>query len=150
MRFKNPFRFCLWSICSQAKKRRSRSLRFNWYGTQFSCFWIIPMALRRFEMACWVTPNDSDNYSCVWNKSAASNASNSEASKMFFFSTAIPVLDIKITALEVLKPVSICSVTKSSVTLSTWEHLMSLSRSFLQMKAENQNFPQITRIWLEN
>ena len=27
---------------------------------------------------------------------------------------------------------------------------MSFSRSFLQIKAENQNFPQITRIWLEN
>ena len=30
------------------------------------------------------------------------------------------------------------------------EMLMSLSHSFHQMKAENQNFPQITRIWLEN
>ena len=32
----------------------------------------------------------------------------------------------------------------------TWEHLMSLSRSFLQMKAQNQNFPKRTRIWLGN
>ena len=30
-----------------------------------------------------------------------------------------------------------------------WEYSMSLSRSFLQMKAENQNCPQMTRIWLE-
>ena len=37
-----------------------------------------------------------------------------------------------------------------SLPINTWEHLMSLSRSFLQMKAENQNFPQLTRIWLEN
>ena len=33
---------------------------------------------------------------------------------------------------------------------STWEHLMSLSRSFLQIKAENQNDPQMTRILLKN
>ena len=62
----------------------------------------------------------------------------------------MPVLDIKITALEALKPFTIRSFTKSRLTVSTWEHSMSLSRSFLQMKAENQNFPQMTRIRLEN
>ena len=38
------------------------------------------------------------------------------------------------------------SFTKSSLNISTWEHSMSLNRSFLQMIAENQNFPQMTRI----
>ena len=62
----------------------------------------------------------------------------------------MPVLNIKITALEALKPLTIRSFTKSSLTVSTWEHSMSPSCSFLHMKAENQNFPHMTRIWLEN
>ena len=52
-----PFKQLFTSKC------RSTSLGFNSYGTQFPCFWIIPMALRRFEMACWVTPNDRANSS---------------------------------------------------------------------------------------
>ena len=36
---------------------------------------------RGFEMACWVTLNDSANFSCIWHESSASNASNSEFSK---------------------------------------------------------------------
>ena len=52
------------------------------------------------------------------------------------------LLDNKITALETLKPLTTRSFTKSSLTVSTWEHSMSLSHSFLQIKAENQNFPQ--------
>ena len=67
------------------KKRCPTSLDFNLYGTQSPCFWLIPMALRRFEMTCWVTPNDSANSSCVCQESSASNASNSESSKIFFF-----------------------------------------------------------------
>ena len=43
MRYKNPFRFCLQSSCSQANKRRSTSLGFNSYGIQFPCFWILLM-----------------------------------------------------------------------------------------------------------
>ena len=81
----SKYRLCLWSSCSQAKKRRSTSLDSNSYETQFPCFWIIPMALRRFEMACWVTPNDSTNSSCVLHESSASNASNLESSKLFSF-----------------------------------------------------------------
>ena len=111
-------------------------------GTEYTipCFWIIPMAWRRFEMACkWLS---------MW--FSTSNASNSESLKIFFFSTGMPVLDIKITALEALKPLTTHYFTKSSLTASTWKHSMSLDRSFLQMKAENQNFPQMTRIWLEN
>ena len=34
------------------------------------------MTLRRFEMACWVTPNDSANSSCVLHKSSASKIRN--------------------------------------------------------------------------
>ena len=49
-----------------------------------------------------------------------------------------------------LKPLTTRFFTKSSLTVSTSEYSMSLSRSFLQMKAENQNFQQITRICLEN
>ena len=76
MRCRNPFRLCLSSSCSQANKRRSTSLGFNSYGTQFSCFWIIPMTLRRFEMACWVTLNDRANSSWFWDESCSSNAFN--------------------------------------------------------------------------
>ena len=123
MRCENLFWFCLWSSCSQAKKRRSTSLGFNSYKSQFPCFWIIPMALMRFEMASWVTPNDSANSSRVWHESSTCNASHSES----FF-----------------------SFTKSSLTVSTWENSIRLGRSFLQIKEENQNFPQITRIWHEN
>ena len=47
--------------------------------------WLIHMALRRFEMAFRVIPNDSANSSCVWNESSVSNASNSESSKIFSF-----------------------------------------------------------------
>ena len=61
----------------------------------------------------------------------------------------MPALDIRIIALEALKQLTTRSLTKSTLTVSTWEHSMSLSRRFLQMK-ENQNFPQITRIWLKN
>ena len=43
------------------------------------------------------------------------------------------VLDIVITAFEALKPFTKCSFTKSS---------------FPQLKEENQNYPQMTRIWL--
>ena len=68
----------------------------------------------------------------------------------FLFSTTMPVLDIKVAALKALKPLTTRSFTKSSLTVSTWEHSMSLSRSFLQMKVENQNIPRMTRVWLEN
>ena len=50
--------------------------------------------------------------------------------EIFLFPTALPVLDLKITALEALKPLTTRSFTKSSLTVSTWEHSMSLSRSF--------------------
>ena len=139
-----------WSSCSQAKKRRSTSFGFKSYITQFPYFWIIPMALRHFEMARWVTPNDSANSSCVWYESSVNNAFNSESSKIFSFHPTCRFLDIKITTLEALKLLTKRSFTKSSITIGTWEHLMSLSYSFLQMKAENQNFPQMTRISFEN
>ena len=106
------------------------------------------MTLRRFEIACWVIPNDSANSSSVSHESSASNTSNSESSKKLMFE--IDVLDIKITAFETLKPLMRRSFTKSSLAVSTWENSMSHSRSFLLMKAENQNFPQMTRICLEN
>ena len=68
----------------------------------------------------------------------------------FLFSTAIPVLDIKITALEALKPLTTRFFTKISLTVRIWEHSISLSRSFLRIEAEHQNFPQMSKIWLEN
>ena len=104
------------------------------------------MSLRRFEIACWVTPNDSANSSCVWHEFCLQFG----IFENFLFSTAMSVLDIKIIALEALKPLTTRSFTKSSLSTSTWEHSMSLSRSFLQVKAKNQNFPQMTGIRLEN
>ena len=64
---------------------KSTSLDFNSYGTQFPCSWIILIPLRRFEMACWVTHNDSTNSSCVWHESSTNNASNAKYSKIFSF-----------------------------------------------------------------
>ena len=58
---------------------------FDSYETQFPCFWIYSMGLRRYQIAYWVTANDADHSSCIWNKSSRSNASNSESSKMFSF-----------------------------------------------------------------
>lgn len=98
IRCKNHFRLCLSNSCSQAKKRRGASLTslgFSSYGTQFSCFWIIPMGLRRFRNACWVAPNDSVNSSCVWHESSPSNPFNSASSKNFLSSTVMPVPDVQ-------------------------------------------------------
>ena len=58
----------------------------------------------------------------------------------------MPVLDIKIIALIALRPLITRSFTKSSLTVSTSEHSIGLSRSFLQMKAENQNFRQMENL----
>ena len=55
------------------------------FRVQFPCFWIIPMALRPFELICWVTLNASANSSCVWHESSTSNASNSKSSNFFFY-----------------------------------------------------------------
>ena len=100
------------------------------------------------EMTCWVTPNDSVNFSC-FGTSLQEVMPPIQIFEILFY-TAMLVLDINITALDALKPLTTCFFTKSSLTVSTLEHSMSLRRSFLQMKAENQNFPQITRIWLKN
>ena len=56
--------------------------RFQFIGTQFPCFWIIPMAFNHTETACWITPNDSASSSCVWLWSS-SNVSNSLSSNFF-------------------------------------------------------------------
>ena len=85
MRCRNSSWFGLWSSCSQGKKRRTTSLGFNYYGTQFPCFWIIPMSLRRFGMTCCISPNHSANSSCFWHESSASDAFDSESSKIFSF-----------------------------------------------------------------
>ena len=73
----------------------------------------ISMALRRFEMACWVTPNDSTNSSCVLHGSSASNASNSESSKILSF------------------PLPCRSSTSKSPLLNRWNH----SRHVLSLRA---------------
>ena len=107
------------------------------------------MALRRFKMASWVTYNDSDNSSCVWHESSVSNASNSGSSKVFSFPPPSRASTSK-------SPLSkrwnhsrhVLSLREASPW--AWEHSINLSQSDLQMKGENQNFPQMTRIWLEN
>ena len=100
-------------------------------------------------MACWVTPNDYANSFCVWHGSSRSYASNSESSKIFSF---LPPCRSSTSKSSLLKRWnhSRDALTKSSIIVSTWEHSMSLNRSFLQMKTENHNFPKMTRIWLEN
>jgi len=60
----------------------------------------------------------------------------------------MPVLDVKITALEALKPLTTHSKSNLSKHLRAFDEPQ--PQFSLQMKAENQNFPQITRIWLEN
>ena len=109
MRCRNPFRLCLSSSCSQANKRRSTSLGFNSYGTQFLCFWIIPMALRRFEMACWVTPNDVP----IFLDFDTSLAQVMPPILRLLSSTAMLVFDVKIIVLEALKPLMTRSFTNS-------------------------------------
>ena len=151
MRCKNSFQFYLWNSCSQATKRCSTSLGFNRYGTQFPCFWIIPMALRRFEMACLVTPNESANSSCVWLSLQQVMPPIRNLWKFSLFHRhAGPLLYIRITALEALKALTTHPFTKNSLTISTWEHSVSFSRSFLQMKPENRKFLQMTQMRLEN
>ena len=78
--YKKPFRFCLWSSCSHVKKRRSTSLGLSSCGTQYTCFCTIPIALRRFQIAGWVTPKVSASSFWVWHESWSNNASNSASS----------------------------------------------------------------------
>ena len=52
-------------------------------------------------------------------------------------STAMPVFDVKITVLEALKLLTTRSFTNSDLTVSIWEHSMSLSRRFLHIEAKN-------------
>ena len=56
IRCKKPFRFCLWSSYPHVKKRPLTSLGLSSCGTQYPCFCTMPIALRRFKIACWVTP----------------------------------------------------------------------------------------------
>ena len=79
-RCKEPFRFCLWSSCSHVEKQRLTSLGLSSCGTQNPCFCTIPMALRRFKIACWVTPKVSASFSWVWHESWSNTASNSVSS----------------------------------------------------------------------
>ena len=75
-------RFCRWNWCmaGHVEKRRLTSLGLSSCKTQYSCFRSIPMALRRFEIACWVTPKVSASSSWVWHESWSNNASNSASS----------------------------------------------------------------------
>ena len=47
---------------------------FNSCGTHLSVFWIFPISRSRLEIACWLTPNCSANYSCVCVSSSSKNA----------------------------------------------------------------------------
>ena len=150
MRCKNPFRFCLWSSCSQAKKRRSTVLSLKLYGTQFSCFWIISMRL--WGIWKWLV----ESLPMILTILLAFGTSLQQVMlsirnlrKFSLFHCHVGPRH-QITALEALKLLTTRFFTKRSLTVSTWEHSMSLSRSFLQMKAKKQNFPQMTRIWLKN
>ncbi|XP_049800498.1 uncharacterized protein LOC126235749 [Schistocerca nitens] len=55
------------------------------------------------------------------------------------------VFDIKITVLKASKTFSARSCTNSSLAIGLTQHFKSHSRRFLHVKAENSNFPQITR-----
>ena len=77
---KKTFLFCNWSSCSRVKRRRSTSLGFNSYGTQFPSFWIIPNAFKRFETVVWSTPNNSASSASVWHEFSLGNAFNSSSS----------------------------------------------------------------------
>ena len=77
IRCKKPLKFCLSSSCSHVKKRRSTSLGLSLCGIQYPCFCTIPIALRRFAIAWWVTPEVSASSFWVWHESWSNNASNS-------------------------------------------------------------------------
>ena len=80
IRCKKLFRFCLWGSCSNVKKRRSTYLGLSSCETHYPYFRTISMALRRFEIACWVTPKVSASFYSVWYESWCNNASNSASS----------------------------------------------------------------------
>ena len=114
-------------------------------GRALSC-WRITLSFRN---GLSVTHNDSANTSCIWHESSAINASNSESSKVFSFPPPCRSSTSKSPPSKRWNH-SRHSSTESSLTVSTWEHSISLSRGLFQMKAENQNFSKISRIWLEN
>jgi len=93
------------------------------------------MALNRTETACWVTFNDFASSSCVW--SSSSNAFNSLSSNFFGY----PERGLSST----LKSPSLKRRNHSLHDLFSWCHhklrqaSMGFSRTFLPIKAENQN-----------
>ena len=127
-----PSVFAFQAASQENKHRSTTSFSFNSYGTQFPCFWIILMALRRFEMA-WVTPNDRANSSWFWHESCSSNASNSASLKTFFL------------------PQSCRSSTSKSPFLKRWNHsrhILSLiaASSYKYLRAFEPQ-PQISSYW---
>ena len=98
------------------------------------------MALNCTEKACWVTPNDSVSSSCVWLWSSSSNASNYLSSNFF----GCPERDLSSTLKSPsLKPFPTWFISWSSVIINFDKHSMGFSRTFLPIKAENQNLPQM-------
>lgn len=79
IRCKKAFRFGRWSSSSQRKKRRSTSLGFNSYGTQFTYFYIVPYAFKRAETADGSTCDIFASSSSVCHGSWSSNSSNSSS-----------------------------------------------------------------------
>lgn len=74
MRCEKPFLFCCWGGCSHVKSHRLMSLGFSSYGTQCPSLWITPKTFKRWERACWVTPNVFASSCCVVQGSPFSKA----------------------------------------------------------------------------
>lgn len=71
---KKPFWFCLWNRCSHVKNVIPYLLAS--YRIQFLGFCTILMALNRFDIVCWVTPNVSTSSYWVCHESWPNNVSN--------------------------------------------------------------------------
>jgi len=78
-----PFLFCR-SSCLHMRRRRSTSLGFNSYRTQYPCFWIISNTFKHFQTIVWSTANDSASSVSVWQKSSWSNEDSNSSSSNFF------------------------------------------------------------------
>ena len=93
------------------------------------------------KTACWVIPNDSASSSCVWFWFSSSNASNSLSSN-FFGCPEVCLQRWNVHPWNV-ETIPHWFISWSSVTINFDKHSMGFSRTFLPIKAENQNLPRM-------
>jgi len=137
----NPMQktFSLFESAIRKWKIAFQRLSVSVQGTQFPCFWIIPMTLNRTETVCWITPNDSANSSCVWLWSSSSNAFNSSN----FFGCPERGLSSTLKSPSLKRQNHSLHDLSVEVIINFDKHSMGFSCTFLSIKAKNQNLPQM-------